>query len=101
MRSALIETQRIGGYSADGKANATEQSVNAVNNFFDLGLGQIKLSTLSPKQQQNATAETLPSLLLQSYAIEEDSERLKGSPETLELQRSNDPVRREVRWVMA
>ena len=43
LEHALICTPHIAGYSADGKANATMQSVRAVSEFFNLGLNKYEI----------------------------------------------------------
>lgn len=76
---AHITTPHIAGYSADGKARASQMSLDALCQFFHL---------------PTVKAET-PPVATAPYDILADSKRLKASPETFELQRSNYPIRRE------
>lgn len=93
LERALLATPHIAGYSADGKANATQACVRAVSRYFDLGLDDFTVSL--PKKQTLCNDDFLQERLLQHYPIERDSELLKCSPETFEQQRSTYPVRRE------
>ncbi|MCQ2336967.1 MAG: 4-phosphoerythronate dehydrogenase [Paludibacteraceae bacterium] len=85
LSKALLATPHIAGYSIDGKANGTVASVNAVSDFFGLG---IKVSVndlgLPPKDY---TAK---------YNIEADSIALKREPHKFEWFRNHYPVRRDL-----
>ena len=100
---AYLATPHIAGYSADGKANGTAMSVQAISRFFNLGLddwypasipgapaSKLKLSTDS-----KAIEEVFAELSLFAYDIYSDSRRLKSSPDTFEEQRGTYPIRRE------
>lgn len=93
LEKSLLATPHIAGYSADGKANATQACVRAVNDFFSFGLSDFSVSL--PEKRCFKKDNSLGENLLQNYAIENDSERLKASPETFEQQRGNYPIRRE------
>lgn len=93
LERALLATPHIAGYSADGKANATQACVRAVSRFFDLGLNDFTVSL--PKKQTLFNNAFLQERLLENYPINRDSDLLKRSPETFEQQRSTYPVRRE------
>ena len=95
-------TPHIAGYSYDGKANGTAMSVNALGKFFKLDFPEwypstvpvpennsIKIPVEGSFEQKIMTAVNL------SYNINNDSERLKSSPETFEKQRGDYPLRRE------
>ena len=79
MEVALISTPHIAGYSADGKANATRMSLEALCEFF----GMEKNFSISPDEGPK------------DYDPTRDSEWLKASPEKFEWFRGNYPVRRE------
>ena len=79
MEVALISTPHIAGYSADGKANATRMSLEALCEFF----GMEKNFSISPDEGSK------------DYDPTRDSEWLKASPEKFEWFRGNYPVRRE------
>lgn len=100
LEHSLISTPHIAGYSADGKANATIQSVRSVSKFFHLGIDNYSVTALSAKAVCNATELSLPKQLLSSYDIMTDSSRLRSSIDTFEQQRSEYPIRREIEWVI-
>ena len=79
MEVALISTPHIAGYSADGKANATRMSLEALCEFF----GMEKNFSISPDEGPK------------DYDPTRDREWLKASPEKFEWFRGNYPVRRE------
>lgn len=74
-----LATPHIAGYSADGKARASQMSLDALCDFFSL---------------PRVTAGTPPPCDT-PYDVDADSLRLKQSPTTFELQRGNYPLRRE------
>lgn len=76
---ARITTPHIAGYSADGKARASQMSLNALCDFF--ALPRVKAGTPPPSDTP--------------YDVDADSRRLKASPSTFEQQRGNYPLRRE------
>lgn len=100
-----IATPHIAGYSADGKANGTSVCVNAINEYFNLGLtknwfpenvpivkngNEISVNTKN-KSEQNIFAD----IIFSTYKILEDDMRLRISPQTFEKQRGDYPIRRE------
>jgi erythronate-4-phosphate dehydrogenase len=98
-----IATPHIAGYSADGKANGTSMSIQAVSRFFSLGIDgwfpehlpppenqTIELDCRNLKQQQVASK-----LVGRTYDILADDRRMRGSPRTFEQQRAAYPLRRE------
>jgi erythronate-4-phosphate dehydrogenase len=100
-----VGTPHIAGYSADGKANGTATCVNALNEYFRLGMkekwypAQIPDSK-KPKQVHidgtgKSKEEILHECILSTYNVLDDNERLKNSVETFEKQRGDYPVRRE------
>lgn len=103
MNLVEIATPHIAGYSADGKANGTSMSVQALSSFFSLGLegwyppdvplpeaSEIELDCRSLKQQKVACK-----LVSRTYDLLADDQRLRNSPRTFEHQRAAYPLRRE------
>lgn len=98
-----IATPHIAGYSADGKATGTAMSVQAISNFFGLGLdlwwpenipqprfANVNFNCLGKKRQ-----DIFRELSLLTYNILQDSITLKNNPQTFEQQREEYPLRRE------
>ena len=98
-----IATPHIAGYSLDGKANGTAMSVNAVSEFFNMGL-----NNWYPKEiacPPNTTIEldgsgfTLQQIagqtMLFTYDVLHDDNRFRKAVTSFEFQRNNYPVRRE------
>ena len=79
MEVAFLATPHIAGYSADGKANATRMSLEALCRFFGIEANFCILPPEGPK----------------GYDPTQDSEWLKASPEKFEWFRGNYPLRRE------
>ncbi|MCL1868579.1 MAG: 4-phosphoerythronate dehydrogenase [Paludibacter sp.] len=91
-----LATPHIAGYSADGKANATEQCVRAVSKFFNLNRDSWKAANLPqpvflPKMQHMK----LEYFYLKTFDIERETQILKSAPQLFEQQRSFIPLRRE------
>ena len=76
---AFLATPHIAGYSADGKANATRMSLEALCRFFGIEAD----FTISPPEGPS------------DYDPTRDSEWLKSAPEKFEWFRGNYPIRRE------
>jgi erythronate-4-phosphate dehydrogenase len=99
---ADIATPHIAGYSADGKANGTSMSVNAVSKFLGLGLEEWRAEGVPVPENTNIVLsdeglleKTLSNAVSVSYDIMSDDARLRNSPETFEKQRGDYPLRRE------
>ena len=99
-----IATPHIAGYSADGKANGTAMSVQALSRFFGLPLTGWYPSVLpSPAQpvqfDLDCSGKSLQQCLCEAiwntYAVNDDDGLLRTSPGTFEKQRGDYPVRRE------
>ena len=103
LRDALIATPHVAGYSADGKANGTRMSLEAVAHHFgldahfdiptpalpaDFAYGALP-TTLTHRLPERALAQ------LRLYNPLTDTERLRAAPEDFEQQRGNYPLRRE------
>jgi erythronate-4-phosphate dehydrogenase len=98
-----IGTPHIAGYSADGKANGTAMSVQALSRFFKLPLQNWYPQSV-PKPQNDgflldAKGKTpeMCSLdaILRTFKVKEDDARLRNSPESFEKLRGSYPLRRE------
>ena len=90
-----LATPHIAGYSADGKANATTQSVHAASRFFKLGLDNWQTAALPNGIENDFKSDSFEDFFLGTYNIEADSNLLKSSPATFEKHRSDYPIRRE------
>jgi erythronate-4-phosphate dehydrogenase len=97
LNEVLIGTPHIAGYSVDGKVNGTVMSVNAISNFFDLPLNNWYPDTLPGAAviELELKGNNIFDLLLQTYDVEVDSDKLKYAPEKFEFFRGSYPVRRE------
>ena len=103
LRDALIATPHVAGYSADGKANGTRMSLEAVARHFGLDTHfDIPTPALPAGFVYGALPTTLTHRLperalaqLRLYNPLTDTERLRAAPEDFELQRGNYPLRRE------
>lgn len=98
-----IGTPHIAGYSADGKANGTAMSVQALSRFFGFGIDtwfpeKIPLpdnTTIEVDCTNLNQQEVLGELVHRTYDICADDRRLRDSPHSFEQQRAEYPLRRE------
>jgi erythronate-4-phosphate dehydrogenase len=98
-----IGTPHIAGYSADGKANGTSMSVQALSRFFGLDLNAWVPDTVPPPEQPIIELDctrldrqaVFVRLVQHTYDILTDDRRLRESPQTFEKQRGEYPLRRE------
>ena len=89
----FLGTPHIAGYSADGKANATRMSLDALCRYFNV---QADYQIIPPAPSQpRITADTLSAAYLQMYDPRQDSNALKTHPELFEKLRGDYPLRRE------
>ncbi|MBN2643612.1 MAG: 4-phosphoerythronate dehydrogenase [Victivallales bacterium] len=96
-------TMHIAGYSADGKANGTTMSVQALSRFFNLGLDDWTVQNMpAPADVRINIPDDLSSFeekiayaVNRSYDIAFDSENLRRSPDMFEAQRGDYRIRRE------
>lgn len=103
LRDALIATPHVAGYSADGKANGTRMSLEAVARHFGLDAHfDLPAPALPAEFSYGALPTTLSHRLperalaqLRLYNPLTDTERLRAAPEDFEQQRGNYPLRRE------
>ena len=94
MEVAFLATPHIAGYSADGKANATRMSLEALARFFGV---EVEFCVTPPEYSDIQFSEDKEEACLQAYDPTRDSEWLKASPEKFEWFRGNYPLRRELR----
>ncbi|MEN8158157.1 MAG: 4-phosphoerythronate dehydrogenase, partial [Bacteroidota bacterium] len=98
-----LATPHIAGYSLDGKANGTTMAVQAVSQFFNLGLDGWEPDGIPLPEQTmllgDASSfsrnELLWELFRQTYDVSKDDRRLRDQPEAFESLRGNYPLRRE------
>jgi erythronate-4-phosphate dehydrogenase len=98
-----IATPHIAGYSADGKANGTAMSVQAVSKAFGFPLNSwaptnvpVPDNTVLHEDCLGRDPEdVLSSLIRATYDVTADDKRLRASPDTFEQQRGTYPLRRE------
>jgi len=93
LHQAIIATPHIAGYSADGKANATRMSLEALCRYFNITAH----FNIQPPQPVNTeiVASTMEEALIEIYDPRVDSNNLKAHPECFESLRGNYPLRRE------
>ena len=98
-----IATPHIAGYSADGKANGTAMSVNALCEFFNLpyknwyptDIPEPENTLIEIDCKGKSDQEILHDAVMATYPIWEDDKRLRDSVSTFEKQRGDYPLRRE------
>lgn len=93
LEKVMIGTPHIAGYSADGKANATRMSLDAICCFFQIK-GKYEINAPAPASPI-IYAKNHEEALLQIYNPTEDSDRLKSQPDLFETLRGDYPLRRE------
>lgn len=93
LEKVMIGTPHIAGYSADGKANATRMSLDAICSFFQIK-GKYEINAPAPASPI-IYAKNHEEALLQMYNPTNDSNRLKTQPELFETLRGDYPLRRE------
>lgn len=103
MEMADLATPHIAGYSKDGKANGTSQSIQAISRFFGLGIDdwqpqQVELpaQTLIELDGLTLTSEEIVAkAVLATYDIRTDDAALRANPDAFEKLRGDYPLRRE------
>lgn len=98
-----LGTPHIAGYSRDGKANGTAQSVRALSRFFGLGLDDWYPGNVEPPKnhviQLNPSNKTPLEIVFDAikttYDVTKDDRQLRRNPEAFEKIREDYPVRRE------
>ncbi len=93
LEKVWIGTPHIAGYSADGKANATRMSLEALCKHFNLK----EAFEITPPQPEQPILQVSnrEEAILKIYDPRRDSEALKSRPEQFEQLRGNYPLRRE------
>ncbi|MDP2888202.1 MAG: 4-phosphoerythronate dehydrogenase PdxB [Bacteroidota bacterium] len=98
-----LATPHIAGYSKDGKATGTEMSVQAINQFFDLGLDNWQPSGIelpaNPVLELDGSGlseqEIISKAILHTYDIRNDDKDFRKTPAKFEQLRGDYPTRRE------
>jgi len=98
-----LATPHIAGYSKDGKANGTTQSIQAISRFLCLGIDDWKAMNVEVPEntliELDGSAMSQESLLskavLTTYDIRTDDADLRKNTELFEKLRGDYPVRRE------
>ena len=97
----LLGTPHIAGYSADGKANGTAMSVQAISRHFGFNLDNWYPDDVpEPKSpvidvKNDEPQKVLTDIVSHTYTIAQDDDNLKTSPHQFEQWRGNYPLRRE------
>lgn len=95
LQRAFVATPHIAGYSADGKANATQMALEALCRHFKMETS-IHIEPFEPTILTDfVDARKMPIALL-AYNPLTDSSKLKAHPERFEEFRNNYPLRREI-----
>ena len=95
LERCYIGTPHIAGYSADGKACATQMALEALQAHF--ALPQVPEIVPPAPHEPEVKANTREQALIQIYNPHDDSHRLKTQPEAFEWLRGNYPLRREAK----
>ncbi|MCD6346437.1 MAG: 4-phosphoerythronate dehydrogenase PdxB [Bacteroidales bacterium] len=100
---AFLATPHIAGYSRDGKANGTAQSVQALSKHFGLSLNNWHPASIEAPRIKDIyldgkdinQQDIIANAVLSTYNIRQDDINLRNNPKEFESQRGNYPVRRE------
>jgi erythronate-4-phosphate dehydrogenase len=99
LKSSLIATPHIAGYSLEGKANATRLILEHLNTFFDLRMPKFSANFPIPEEPilkiYKNSPHKIPSALLYAYDPLKDSENLKQNPNKFVELRTQYKFRRE------
>ena len=101
MKYALEATPHIAGYSTDGKANATLQSVRSLGRFFGVDtLANYSMENIPVPPPENPRfalpdQEQIKAAVLHSYDAGTDTALLRGNPRSFEELRGKYRTRRE------
>jgi len=98
-----LATPHIAGYSKDGKATGTRMSVEAISNYFDLGLNNWQPKGVElpghPFIELDGTGksnqEIISTAILSTYDIRNDDLLFRNDPALFEQLRGDYPTRRE------
>lgn len=92
LKAAYLATPHIAGYSADGKANASRMSLEALCKFFHI---DASFEIVPPALPCMDIPDDEDEAFLQRYNPTRDTEWLKNAPEKFEWFRGHYPLRRE------
>jgi len=103
LKLADYATPHIAGYSKDGKANGTKNSVRAISRYFGLGIDDWEPPGVDAPAQPVITVDgkhrsrqsILTEVVLATYPIQSDDEMLRKHTHLFEQLRGDYPVRRE------
>jgi erythronate-4-phosphate dehydrogenase len=96
LQKAYLGTPHIAGYSADGKANGTRMSLEAVARHFNKDVTfDISAPELPDGYSYYPDKAVAPDSPLRLYDPRRDSDALKAHPECFEQLRGDYPLRRE------
>lgn len=103
LEMAELATPHIAGYSKDGKATGTSMSVQAISNYFGLGLNNWQPTGVElpaqPVIKLNGTElnfqDIISRAILATYDIRNDDSLLRNNPALFEQLRGDYPTRRE------
>lgn len=103
LENAFLASPHIAGYSADGKANGTAMSVQAISKFFGLGIDDWEPDCVpSPTDEKieldaqgRSFQDIATEVILKTYPIMRDNEALKNRVTDFEKLRGDYPIRRE------
>ena len=98
-----IATPHIAGYSKDGKATGTTMSVQAISNFFGLGMNKWQPSgvelptnpTIEIDGEGMTEQEIISKAILHTYDIRNDDDSFRKNVVLFEQLRGDYPTRRE------
>lgn len=94
-----IATMHIAGYSQDGKANATTQSVQSLAKFFDIAeLKDFQVTQLPPPQEAKIELKKehqIQQAILHTYMVVDDDKLLRAEVGNFEKLRGSYRIRRE------
>lgn len=100
LNMAAIATPHIAGYSADGKANATRMSLNAIADFYHLSKDPVSLvkepAPANPLIDLNKySGNRIYEAILETYNPMDDFSHLVNDPAAFKRLRNEYPLRRE------
>ena len=96
LQKVFLGTPHIAGYSADGKANGTRMSLEAVARYFNKEVTfEVSAPTLPDGYAYYPEKAVAPDSPLRLYDPRRDSDALKAHPEDFEKLRGDYPLRRE------
>lgn len=98
-----LATPHIAGYSKDGKATGTKMSVQAIDDFFGLGLNNWQPSGVELPSfplieidgKELNEQQIISKAILHTYDISKDDFQFRSKPSDFEKQRGDYPTRRE------